>query len=59
MEKQDRPGLGRWDGIPGIPHSVPLQMPDAKDDRKTLLYGPHGQAILIQQPRTLGFKPPR
>ena len=60
MDRQDRPGADRRNLNAGIPpHSVPQQMPDRKETPETLLTDNHGRALLVRQPRCMGFRPPR
>jgi len=43
----------RWDE----PRSgTPKDVPDNVAERKTLLYGPNGHPLIVQEPRPLGFR---
>jgi hypothetical protein len=55
--KPDADRSDLWDGVP--PHSVPQQMPDRKETRETVLYGPRGEALVVKVPRPFGFRPER
>lgn len=38
--------------------TAPIQVPDNADKPATILYGPHGEALVLRQPRSIGFRPP-
>jgi len=36
----------------------PPIVPDHLQEKKVLIYGPKNEALMIKQPRSIGFKPP-
>ena len=35
---------------------VPASIPDNTAERKTLIYGPNGERLIVQEPRPVGFR---
>lgn len=55
------PHEGVWGGQYEPEHSRP-PVPHASDDatvRKVLVYGPKGEPLVVQEPRSVGFRVPR
>jgi len=39
-------------------YRAPIDVPDNDQKRETVLYGPRGEALLIREPRPIGFRHP-
>jgi hypothetical protein len=37
---------------------APIDVPENAQRRETVLYGPHGEPIVVKEPRVVGFRPP-
>jgi hypothetical protein len=45
-----------WDESDDRPKAIPPQASDNDAERKVLIYGPKGEALIEQRPRPIGFR---